>query len=151
VPKTLKIVGLGGSLAGNSKSRAALRTALDGAASGGQLTAVLASGGAQASSALVPQSAARRGARPDARARIRRRRRRRTRERLARKNVLVKRLSNGNLLVPARAESDEGVIGDGMVEIGPDDPDYDEWVRQLERQRAPAPPPPGSSSGRPGG
>jgi quercetin dioxygenase-like cupin family protein len=31
VPKTLKIVGLGGSLAGNSKSRAALRTALDGA------------------------------------------------------------------------------------------------------------------------
>jgi hypothetical protein len=50
------------------------------------------------------------------------------------KNVLVKRLSNANLLVLARAESD-GVIGDGIVEIGPDDPDYDEWVRELERQR----------------
>jgi hypothetical protein len=32
VSKTLKIVGLGGSLADNSKSRAALQTALDGAA-----------------------------------------------------------------------------------------------------------------------
>jgi hypothetical protein len=53
----------------------------------------------------------------------------------------VKRLRNGNLLVPARAESDDGgVIGDGMVEIGPDDPDYDEWVRELERQAATAPP-----------
>jgi hypothetical protein len=35
VSKTLKIVGLGGSLADNSKSRAALQTALDGAASAG--------------------------------------------------------------------------------------------------------------------
>jgi hypothetical protein len=53
----------------------------------------------------------------------------------------VKRLRNGNLLVPARADSDDGgVIGDGMVEIGPDDPDYDEWVRELERQAATAPP-----------
>jgi NAD(P)H-dependent FMN reductase len=41
VPKTLKIVGLGGSLAGNSKSRAALRTALDGAASVGAATQLL--------------------------------------------------------------------------------------------------------------
>jgi NADPH-dependent FMN reductase len=41
VPKTLKIVGLGGSLAGNSKSRAALRTALDGAASAGAATQLL--------------------------------------------------------------------------------------------------------------
>jgi FMN reductase len=41
VPKTLKIVGLCGSLAGNSKSRAALRTALDGAASAGAATQLL--------------------------------------------------------------------------------------------------------------
>jgi hypothetical protein len=52
---------------------------------------------------------------------------------------LAKRLQNGNLLVPARAESDGGgVIGDGMVEIGHDDPDYDEWVRELEGQAAPS-------------
>jgi hypothetical protein len=59
--------------------------------------------------------------------------------------VFVKRLPNGNLLVPSRVESDDGVIGDGVVEIGPDDPDYDEWARELERQQ----PPPRSSSGRP--
>ena len=41
MPKTLKIVGLGGSLAGNSKSRAALRTALDGATSAGAATQLL--------------------------------------------------------------------------------------------------------------
>jgi FMN reductase len=41
VSKTLKIVGLGGSLAGNSKSRAALQTALDGAASAGAATQLL--------------------------------------------------------------------------------------------------------------
>jgi FMN reductase len=38
---TLRIVGLGGSLAGNSKSRAALQTALDGAASVGATTQLL--------------------------------------------------------------------------------------------------------------
>ena len=62
--------------------------------------------------------------------------------------MLVKRLDNGNLLVPARAESDDGdVLGDGTAEIGPDDPDYEAWARELERQQAR----PGSSSGRPAG
>jgi hypothetical protein len=41
VSMTLKIVGLGGSLAGNSKSRAALQTALGGAASVGATTQLL--------------------------------------------------------------------------------------------------------------
>jgi FMN reductase len=41
VPKTLKIVGLGGSLAEISRSRAALRVALDGAASAGAETELL--------------------------------------------------------------------------------------------------------------
>jgi hypothetical protein len=26
-----------------------------------------------------------------------------------------------------------------MVEIGPDHPDYDEWVRELDRRAAPSP------------
>ncbi len=34
---------------------------------------------------------------------------------------------DGNLLVPARAES-AGVIGDGVVEIAPDHPDYARWL-----------------------
>ncbi len=41
VPKTLTIVGLGGSLASNSKSRAALQTALEGAARAGAATRLL--------------------------------------------------------------------------------------------------------------
>ncbi len=44
----------------------------------------------------------------------------------------VYRLANGNLLAPKRAEG-EGVIGDGMVEIGPDDPDYQSWIDYYER------------------
>jgi hypothetical protein len=49
----------------------------------------------------------------------------------------------GTLLVPRRAESN-GVVGDGMVEIGPDDPEYARWVAELERQQQPqeSPPPP---------
>jgi hypothetical protein len=45
---------------------------------------------------------------------------------------VVRRLENGNLLVPARAEGD-GVVGDGAVELAPGDPQYDEWVEWLER------------------
>jgi hypothetical protein len=41
-------------------------------------------------------------------------------------------LPNGNLLVPMRAESD-GVIGDGLVEITPEHPDYQHWLEYLER------------------
>ena len=38
-------------------------------------------------------------------------------------------LGNGNLLIPKRAEDEEGkIIGDGMVEITPDDTDYDKWL-----------------------
>ena len=47
---------------------------------------------------------------------------------------MVKRLPNGNLLVPKRAVDEKtGAIGDGLVEIGPSDPDYEAWVRYLER------------------
>ncbi len=37
------------------------------------------------------------------------------------------RLSNGNLLIPLRAESETGGIGDGMVEVEPGTPEYEEW------------------------
>jgi hypothetical protein len=52
----------------------------------------------------------------------------------------VEELPNGHLLVPARAESEDPehgtVLGDGMIEIGPDHPDYAEWREDLEASRA---------------
>jgi hypothetical protein len=45
---------------------------------------------------------------------------------------VVRRLPNGNLLVPQRAEG-EGVVGDGFVELAPGDEGYDEWAAYLER------------------
>ncbi len=42
--------------------------------------------------------------------------------------VRARRLPNGNLLVPIRAESGDGsVIGDGMVEVAPGSPEYAAW------------------------
>jgi hypothetical protein len=41
-------------------------------------------------------------------------------------------LPNGNLLIPKRAESD-GVLGDGMVEIAPEHPDFADWGRRKWR------------------
>lgn len=52
----------------------------------------------------------------------------------------AQRLENGNLLIPKRAEGPDGLLGDGMVEIGPDHPDYQEWlaeVRQWEQEQKP--------------
>ncbi len=37
-------------------------------------------------------------------------------------------LPNGNLLVPYRADDGHGLIGDAMIEIGPDHPDYKDWL-----------------------
>jgi hypothetical protein len=54
----------------------------------------------------------------------------------------------GTLLVPRRAEGPGGLVGDGMVEIGPDDPEYAEWAAEVARQSQqpqeprPAPPDP---------
>ncbi len=41
-------------------------------------------------------------------------------------------LDNGNLLIPKRAEGGEGLIGDGMVEVGPDDPEVEAWLLWTE-------------------
>ena len=45
----------------------------------------------------------------------------------------AQRLANGRLLIPMRAESSDGMLGDGMVEIGPDHPDYAEWLAEAPK------------------
>jgi hypothetical protein len=45
--------------------------------------------------------------------------------------MIARRLPNGNLLIPIRADS-EGVQGDASLEIAPDHPDYERWLRDLE-------------------
>jgi len=49
----------------------------------------------------------------------------------------ARRLRNGNLLIPMRAEWPEGVVGDGVVEIAPGHPDFETWLRDA---RLPEPP-----------
>ena len=52
----------------------------------------------------------------------------------------AQRLPNGNLLVPHRAEAPDGTIGDAMFEIGPDDPGWSNWMKDLEQQPGDAQP-----------
>ena len=49
--------------------------------------------------------------------------------------MTVERLPDGRLRVPRRAESADGTIGDGVEVIGPDHPDYAEWLAWEQRQR----------------
>jgi hypothetical protein len=44
-----------------------------------------------------------------------------------------KRNADRTLTVPDRAEGPGGMIGDGMITIGPDDPRYAVWDRYLTR------------------
>jgi len=37
-------------------------------------------------------------------------------------------LTNGNLLIPKRAEGPGRLIGDGAIEVGPDSPEYEAWL-----------------------
>lgn len=47
-------------------------------------------------------------------------------------------LPNGDLLVPCRAESEDGsVLGDGMVVLHPGEPGYDGWLREAEKEEEP--------------
>ena len=46
---------------------------------------------------------------------------------------IPRRLSNGHLLVPVRAEGDDGIIGDGLMEIGEDDPSFQNWADWIDR------------------
>lgn len=43
------------------------------------------------------------------------------------------RLPNGRLLVPRRVEGPGGTVGDGQVEVGPGDPDYEAWATYYRR------------------
>lgn len=50
-----------------------------------------------------------------------------------------RRLADGRLEVPARAEGPNGEIGDGVVVVGPGDQLYDvwePWIARLERENA---------------
>ena len=44
----------------------------------------------------------------------------------------ARRLDDDRLLVPMRAEGPDGTVGDGMVEIGHDHPDYGAWLPRIE-------------------
>lgn len=44
------------------------------------------------------------------------------------------RLPNGNLRVPVAFYDEQlGIYGDGMVEIGPDHPEYEWWLAEIKR------------------
>lgn len=48
----------------------------------------------------------------------------------------VTQLPDGRLRVPARAEDPEtGTVGDGLVTIGPEHPDYAKYIAWLKRQQ----------------
>lgn len=49
-----------------------------------------------------------------------------------------RRLASGNLLVPVRLEADDGTIGDGLQEIGPNHPDFAAWLAELDDARVTA-------------
>ncbi len=55
-------------------------------------------------------------------------------------SVKATRNADGTLTVPKRAEGPGGMLGDGMVTIGPDDPDYAAWDAWFKRREAPAAP-----------
>jgi hypothetical protein len=50
---------------------------------------------------------------------------------------IPRRVGPDRLLVPMSAVADDGVIGDGAVEIGPEHPDYQRWVEHLEHRDDP--------------
>lgn len=47
---------------------------------------------------------------------------------------MVKRLPNGNLLVPKRAQADDGTVGEAWEEIAPDHPDYKTYLKEISRR-----------------
>lgn len=46
---------------------------------------------------------------------------------------MATRNADNTLTIPARAETDDGAIGDGLDTIGPDDPRYEVWDAWLRR------------------
>ncbi len=50
-----------------------------------------------------------------------------------------RRLPNGHLVVPGVFEGPGGIVGEGMVELAPGDPDYEVWDAWLRRRQAAGP------------
>lgn len=48
----------------------------------------------------------------------------------------MKKNEDGTITIPARAEADDGTIGDGLQTIGPDDPRYEVWLAWLNKRSA---------------
>ena len=44
----------------------------------------------------------------------------------------AKRIGPNVIAIPKRAETSNGAIGDGMVEIGPDHPEYDKYDKLVK-------------------
>jgi hypothetical protein len=42
--------------------------------------------------------------------------------------MYARKLPNGDLLVPVRAESEDGVLGDALAVLDPNHPDYAAWL-----------------------
>jgi hypothetical protein len=54
-------------------------------------------------------------------------------------NLEPQRLNNGKILVPKRAESEDGLaVGIGWVELDESDPDYDIWAQYIEALDGPS-------------
>lgn len=47
-----------------------------------------------------------------------------------------RRLDNGNILMPVRMEGPNGELGDGMVEITPEDPEFGKMQAELPLDEA---------------
>ena len=59
-----------------------------------------------------------------------------------------RRLPDGRLQVPMRAEAADGTIGDGVVTLAPGDPGFDAWDCWLAGQRGPVAGQSGPETGR---
>lgn len=46
----------------------------------------------------------------------------------------IKKLKDGTLIVPMRAEA-KGTIGDGIIEVKPNDPEYKKYLKQYEDEQ----------------
>ena len=49
--------------------------------------------------------------------------------------AIAKKLENGNLLVPMRAEGKSGIIGDALVEIDPNHAQYGAWFAYIGKDK----------------
>jgi hypothetical protein len=53
--------------------------------------------------------------------------------------MMIKLLRNGNMLVPRRAEGDNGLVGVGFVEVPPGSAEYEEYMQHCQRAGIPVP------------